>query len=100
MSQTKDISLIYLKFNANFAGMICFIEEYKNNWSMEDIILKINEKLKLKGYTLIPLQVYYKNGKVKVEIGLCKGKKLYDKREDIKKKDMKRDTEINIRKNY
>ena len=63
-------------------------------------ILKINEKLKLKGYTLIPLQVYYKNGKVKVEIGLCKGKKLYDKREDIKKKDMKRDAEINIRKNY
>lgn len=53
-------------------------------------ILKINEKLKLKGYTLIPLQVYYKNGKVKVEIGLCKGKKLYDKREDIKKKEHER----------
>ena len=61
-------------------------------------IRKIEEKLKLKGYTLIPLQVYYKNGKVKVEIGLCKGKKLYDKREDIKRKDMKRDAELNIRK--
>lgn len=61
-------------------------------------IRKIEEKLKLQGFTLIPLQVYFKNGKVKVEIGLCKGKKLYDKREDLKKKDMKRDMERSIRK--
>lgn len=54
-------------------------------------IRKIAETLKLQGYTLIPLEVYFKDSKVKVEIGLCKGKKLYDKREDIKKKDMKRD---------
>lgn len=53
-------------------------------------IRKIEESLKLQGYTLIPLQVYFKDSKVKVEIGLCKGKKLYDKREDIKKKDVKR----------
>ena len=61
-------------------------------------IRKIEEQLKLKGYTLIPLQVYFKNGKIKVEIGLCKGKKLYDKREDLKKKDMKRDAEQNAKK--
>ena len=61
-------------------------------------IRKIEETLKLQGYTLIPLQVYFKNGKVKVEIGLCKGKKLYDKREDLKKKDMKRDMERMTRK--
>ena len=54
-------------------------------------IRKIAESLKLQGYTLIPLQVYFKDSHVKVEIGLCKGKKLYDKREDLKKKDMKRD---------
>ena len=54
-------------------------------------IRKIAESLKLQGYTLIPLQVYFKDSRVKVEIGLCKGKKLYDKREDLKKKDMKRD---------
>ena len=60
-------------------------------------IRKIEEKLKLQGYTLIPLQVYFKNGKVKVEIGLCKGKKLYDKREDLKKKDMKRDMERSVK---
>lgn len=46
-----------------------------------------------KGYTLVPLQVYFKEGKVKVEIGLARGKKLYDKREDIAKKDQRREHE-------
>ena len=48
---------------------------------------------KAKGYTLVPLQVYFKDSLVKVEIGLARGKKLYDKREDIEKKDMKREAE-------
>ena len=43
------------------------------------------------GYSLVPLRIYFKNGLVKVEMGLAKGKKLYDKREDMKQKDMKRD---------
>ncbi len=60
-------------------------------------IRKIAESLKLQGYTLMPLQVYFKDSIVKVEIGLCKGKKLYDKREDLKKKAMKRDAERNVR---
>lgn len=60
-------------------------------------IRKIAEKLKLQGYTLIPLQIYFKDSKVKLEIALCKGKKLYDKREDIKKKDMKREAEIRVK---
>lgn len=46
-----------------------------------------------KGYTLVPLQVYFKEGRVKVEIGLARGKKLYDKREDIAKKDARREME-------
>jgi len=46
-----------------------------------------------KGYTLVPLQVYFKEGKAKVEIGLARGKKLYDKREDIAKKDARREVE-------
>ena len=48
---------------------------------------------KAKGYTLVPVQVYFKDSLVKVEIGLERGKKLYDKREDIAKKDMKREAE-------
>ena len=56
-------------------------------------ILKLLGKTKEKGYTLVPLQVYFKEGKVKVEIGLARGKKLYDKRESIAKKDARRETE-------
>ncbi len=46
-----------------------------------------------KGYTIVPLQVYFKDGRAKIEIGLAKGKKLYDKRQDIAKKDQKREAE-------
>ncbi|MBQ8117150.1 MAG: SsrA-binding protein SmpB [Lachnospiraceae bacterium] len=56
-------------------------------------INRLEGRIKEKGYTLVPLQVYFKNGKVKVEIGLARGKKLYDKRETIAKKDARRETE-------
>lgn len=56
-------------------------------------IRKIAGKITEKGYTLVPLQVYFSKGKVKVEIGVAKGKKLYDKRADIAKKDMQREAE-------
>jgi SsrA-binding protein len=53
-------------------------------------IMKLFGQLKTQGYALIPLSVYLKGSRVKVELGLCKGKKLYDKREDIAKRDAKR----------
>lgn len=56
-------------------------------------INKLTGKLKEKGLTLVPLQVYFKNSLVKVEIGLARGKKLYDKRQDIAKKDQRREAE-------
>ena len=56
-------------------------------------INKMAGKIAEKGYTLVPLQVYFRGSLVKVEIGLAKGKKLYDKRQDIAKKDMKREAE-------
>lgn len=46
-----------------------------------------------KGYTLVPLQVYFKDGRAKIEIGIARGKKLYDKRQDIAKKDQMREAE-------
>lgn len=46
-----------------------------------------------KGYTLIPLKMYLKRGKVKLEVGVCRGKQLYDKRQDLKEKAIKRDME-------
>lgn len=56
-------------------------------------INKFAGKMAEKGYTLVPLQVYFKGSLVKVEIALAKGKKLYDKRQDIIKKDQRRETE-------
>lgn len=56
-------------------------------------INKIGGQLSQKGYTIVPLKVYFKGRLVKLEIGLAKGKKLFDKREAIAKKDMRRETE-------
>ena len=59
-------------------------------------ILKLNDKIKLQGLTLVPLKLYFKKNKAKLLIGLAKGKKTYDKRESIKERDIER----NIQKNY
>jgi SsrA-binding protein len=56
-------------------------------------INKLLGKIKEKGYTLVPLQVYFSNGRAKIEIGLARGKKLYDKRDDIAKKDARREAQ-------
>ena len=56
-------------------------------------INKLNGKLAAQGYTIVPLKVYFKGSLVKVQIGLAKGKKLYDKRQDIAKKDQRREAE-------
>ena len=50
-----------------------------------------------KGYTIVPLQVYFRDGRAKIEIGLAKGKKLYDKRQDIARKDQKREAEKELK---
>ena len=56
-------------------------------------INKITGQAAQKGYTLVPLKIYLKDGLVKVEVGLARGKKLYDKREDIAKKDQRREAQ-------
>ncbi|MBR4178666.1 MAG: SsrA-binding protein SmpB [Bacilli bacterium] len=53
-------------------------------------ILKIDHEINTNRYTLIPLKLYFKKNKVKIELGICQGKKLYDKREALKEKDIKR----------
>lgn len=54
-------------------------------------ILKLNDKIRLEGYTLVPLKLYFKGNHAKILIGVAKGKKLYDKRETIKKRDTERE---------
>ncbi len=56
-------------------------------------IRKLAGQVQAKGYTIVPLEVYLKNGRCKVQIGLARGKHLYDKREDIRKKDLRRENE-------
>lgn len=60
-------------------------------------IKRLDRKVREKGYTLVLLAVYLKKGLIKVELGLCKGKKLYDKRADLKEKDMKMDLKRQFR---
>ncbi len=62
-------------------------------------INKMMGQMQQKGYTLVPLNVYFKGSLVKVEIGLAKGKKLYDKRQDIAKRDQQREAEKQFKKN-
>ena len=56
-------------------------------------ISRLIGKIEQRGYTLIPLKLYFVNGRVKVDLGLAKGKKLYDKRDTLKKKEMQREME-------
>ena len=65
----------------------CFYTFLEKVWA----ILKIGMKIKKDGYTLVPLEMFFTQGLVKVELGLGKGKKLYDKRESIAKKSQERD---------
>ena len=60
-------------------------------------IRKLVGLIRQQGYTLIPISLYFKGSFVKVELGICKGKKLYDKREDLKKKDQERDIQRHLK---
>lgn len=60
-------------------------------------ILRLQGQVQTKGYTIMPRQVYLKKGLVKIEIGLARGKKLYDKRDDLRKKAVRRDMERDFR---
>lgn len=63
-------------------------------------IQKLNEKVKLEGCTLIPLKIYFKKNRAKVLLGLCKGKKNFDKRESIKERDIKRNIDKALKNRY
>ena len=63
-------------------------------------ILKLESKVNQEGCTLVPLKLYFNKNKVKILLGLCKGKKTFDKRETIKERDLKREEEKNKKYNY
>ena len=63
-------------------------------------IMRLFGIMKQQGYALIPLSLYFKGSRVKVQVGLCRGKKLYDKREDAARRDMKREAERALKEHY
>ena len=100
-----DLKDSYIRVKNNEVFLInTFIEKYLegNNFNHEPTrerklllhkkqIKKLKEQVDIEGFSLIPLKVYLKDGKAKVLVGLAKGKKLYDKRETIKKRDLDRE---------
>ena len=67
------------------------ISPYEQGNIFNKEIRRLGQQIKLQGYTLVPLSLYFKKGRVKLELGLCKGKKLYDKRASAAARDAKRD---------
>ena len=80
-----------------FSNLIVFNVPSLKNIFYSPVISSTRIRIEEKGYTLVPLQVYFKGSLVKVEIGLARGKKLYDKRQDIAKKDMRREAERDLK---
>ena len=60
-------------------------------------IKKLENAITLKGYTLVPIKLYFKDNKLKIALGVCRGKKDYDKRESIKERDIKREVQKNLK---
>ena len=103
-----DLKDSYIRIKNNEAFLInCYIEKYLegNNFNHDVTrerklllhkkeIKKLYESVTTEGLSLVPLKMYFKNGKAKVLVGLVKGKKLYDKRESIKKKDLERQNKL------
>ena len=91
--RNEEIYLLNTHISAYDKGNIFNHEETRTRKLLmhKKEIKKLNNKLILEGYTLIPLKIYFVRGRAKVLIGLCKGKKNYDKRESIKERDINRE---------
>jgi len=120
-TEVKSVKLGKISFNDSFAEIING-EVFVKNFSIAEYVYssvfnhKIDRVRKLllhkeeikrlsrrvieKGFTLIPLEFYLKDGRLKILLGLCKGKKLFDKRQDIKEKDVKRDLQREVKSRY
>ena len=97
--RNEEIYLLNTHISAYEKGNIFNHEENRTRKLLmhKKEIKKLNNKLILEGYTLIPLKIYFVRGRAKVLIGLCKGKKNYDKRETIKERDINREMQKNYK---
>ncbi len=99
--KNNEVYLLNMFVNQYKEGNIFNHDETRNRKLLlhKKEIKKIKESLEEKGLTLIPIKLYFKNNILKVELGVCRGKKDYDKRESIKERDIKREMQKNL-KNY
>lgn len=97
--RNEEIYLLNTHISAYDKGNIFNHEENRTRKLLmhKKEIKKLNNKIILEGYTLIPLKIYFVRGRAKVLIGLCKGKKNYDKRETIKERDINREMQKNYK---
>ena len=91
--QAPGVGGIY-KADINFTDL--YEQEYEDSIAVQ-VLAK--EKVKIEGLTLIPLKLYFKKNYIKVLVGICKGKKLYDKRQDLAKKDAERQIAYQLKNN-
>ena len=109
-AQLKDAYVDFVNYQALVRGMYIGPYDKGNRFNHEETrdrllllhkheIIKLAEKVKIKGYTVVPLELYLDKGLAKLEIGLAKGKDLYDKRQALKEKDAQREIEKSL-KNY
>ena len=96
-----EIFLLNMHISAYEQGNIFNHEETRTRKLLmhKKEIIKLRDKIEINGFTLVPIKLYFKGNKAKILIGLAKGKKNYDKRESIKKKDMERQVAKDL-KNY
>ena len=94
-----EVFLLNMHISAYYEGSIFNHNETRTRKLLlhKKEILKLNDKIRLDGYTLVPLKVYFKKNLAKIELGLAKGKKDYDKRQTIKERDIKRELEKNYK---
>ena len=100
--RNNEIYLLNMHISAYKEGNIFNHEERRTRKLLmhKHEIIKIANRLNQEGLTLVPLKVYFKKNKVKILLGLCKGKKLYDKRETIKQRDLQKEANKLHKYNY
>ena len=109
--QFKDAYITFIKNEAYIKEMHIAPYDHGNIFNHDETrtrklllhkkeIKKISEKVNTQGLTLIPLKLYFKNNILKVELGICRGKKNYDKREALKEKDIKRNINKQLKNRY
>lgn len=97
--KNNEVFLLNMYIGQYKEGNIFNHEETRNRKLLlhKKEIAKLQKAIEQKGYTLIPIKLYFKDNKLKVALGICHGKKDYDKRESIKERDIKREVEKNLK---